>query len=206
MFGSAPHESVLLQRGSRGKGKGPPFPCTPIPADPPPLCSGQFRLTIPNTYSTITRPASLRSDCCSPSLRNAVRLPSGIDVHLHRNTHPDGRLSVNARSSWRPLVWRSSLLRCGGVFISCVNLWRYFHLMGYPILTLWGYGQSKSLFLQPRHSHVMRKPTKTTNSPSVGLSGERGVASVIPRNGGDEDLLPLCWHDRGHSRTRSTQT
>ena len=22
-----------------------------------------------------------------PSLRNAVRLPSGIDVHLHRNTH-----------------------------------------------------------------------------------------------------------------------
>src|SRR5713101_2566364 len=25
-------------------------------------------------------------DCCSPSLRNAVRLPSGIDVHLHRNT------------------------------------------------------------------------------------------------------------------------
>src|SRR5271169_5016233 len=160
MFGSAPHESVLLQRGSRGKGKGPPFPCTPIPADPPPLCSGQFRLTIPNTYSTITRPASLRSDCCSPSLRNAVRLPSGIDVHLHRNTHPDGRLSVNARSSWRPLVWRSSLLRCGGVFISCVNLWRYFHLMGYPILTLWGHGQSKSLFLQPRHSHVMRKPTR----------------------------------------------
>src|SRR5271169_1565821 len=144
MFGSAPHESVLLQRGSRGKGAAAPFPCTPIPADPPPLCSGQFRLTIPNTYSTITKPASLRSDCCSPSLRNAVRLPSGIDVHLHRNTHPDGRLSVNARSSWRPLVWRSSLLRCGGVFISCVNLWRYFHLMGYPILPLWGHGQSKS--------------------------------------------------------------
>jgi hypothetical protein len=24
-----------------------------------------------------------------------------------------------------------------GVFILCVNLWRYFHLMGYPILTLW---------------------------------------------------------------------
>src|ERR1019366_5219847 len=49
--------------------------------------SGQFRLTIPNTYSTSTLPASLRYDCCSPSLRNAVRLPSGIDVHLHRNTH-----------------------------------------------------------------------------------------------------------------------
>jgi len=48
---------------------------------------GQCRLTMPNTYSTITVPASLRSDCCSPSLRNAVRLPSGIDVHVHRNTH-----------------------------------------------------------------------------------------------------------------------
>jgi hypothetical protein len=54
----------------------------------PPLRSGQFRLTLPNTYSTITMPASLRSDCCSPSLRNTVRLPSGIDVHLHRNTQP----------------------------------------------------------------------------------------------------------------------
>ena len=47
-----------------------------------------------------------------------------------------------------------------GVFILCVNLWRYFHLMGSPIFTLWGHGQSKSLLLQPRHSHVMRKPTK----------------------------------------------
>jgi hypothetical protein len=53
----------------------------------PPRRSGQFRLTIPNTYSTITMPASLRSDCCSPSLRNGVRFPSGISVHLHRNTH-----------------------------------------------------------------------------------------------------------------------
>src|SRR5208337_1581664 len=40
---------------------------------------------------------------------------------------------------------------CGDIFIS----W------GPPILTLWGHGQSKSLFLQPRHSHVMRKPTST---------------------------------------------
>ncbi|MFZ3367641.1 MAG: tyrosine-type recombinase/integrase [Candidatus Sulfotelmatobacter sp.] len=50
----------------------------------------------PNTYFTITMPASLRSDRCSPSLRNAVRLPSGHDVHLHRNPHltdsPDSRL------------------------------------------------------------------------------------------------------------------
>ena len=58
------------------------------PPNLPPLRPGQFRLTIPNTYSTVTVPASLRSDCCSPSLRNAVRLPSGIDVHLHRNTQP----------------------------------------------------------------------------------------------------------------------
>src|SRR5271165_2426597 len=46
-----------------------------------------------------------------------------------------------------------------GVFISCVNLWRYSHLMRSSILTLWGHGQSKSLSLHPRHSHVMRKPT-----------------------------------------------
>ena len=70
--------------------KGPPLsPAPPIPAEPPPLRSGQFRLTIPNTYSKITMSASLRSDCCSPSLRNAVRLPSGIDVHLHRNSHSE---------------------------------------------------------------------------------------------------------------------
>ena len=66
-----------------------PFPLHPkSPPTQPPLRCGRSRLTIPNTYSTITMPASLRSDCCSPSLRNAVRLPSGIDVRLHRNTHP----------------------------------------------------------------------------------------------------------------------
>src|SRR5271165_5751093 len=48
-----------------------------------------------------------------------------------------------------------------GVFILCVNLWRYSHLMRSSILTLWGHGQSKSLFLQPSHSHVMRKPTQS---------------------------------------------
>jgi len=31
--------------------------------------------------------------------------------------------------------------------------------MGSPILTFSGHGQSKSLFLQPRHSHFMHKPT-----------------------------------------------
>jgi len=68
------------------KGLPPLSPAPPIPAEPPPLCFGPSRLTIPTTCSTITMSASLRSDCCSPSLRNAVRLPSGIDVHLHRNT------------------------------------------------------------------------------------------------------------------------
>ncbi|HUQ90954.1 MAG TPA: hypothetical protein VM120_04675, partial [Bryobacteraceae bacterium] len=30
-------------------------------------------------------PASLRSDRCSPSDRNAIRVPFGIRIHLHRN-------------------------------------------------------------------------------------------------------------------------
>src|ERR1700677_1449028 len=80
----------IEEQGQRG--------CCPFPLHPksPPTPSlrfapDKFCLTIPNTYSTITMPASLRSDCCSPSLRNAVRLPSGIDVHLHRNTHYGGK-------------------------------------------------------------------------------------------------------------------
>ena len=78
------YSSTSRKQGQRGCC---PFPLHPkSPPNLPPLRSGQSRLTIPNTSSTITMPASLRSDCCSPSLRNAVRLPSGIDVHLHRNT------------------------------------------------------------------------------------------------------------------------
>jgi len=53
-------------------------------------------------------PASLRSDCCSPSLRNAVRLPSGIDVHLHRNTQPaaqPGRRSAGEGQSHKARVY-----------------------------------------------------------------------------------------------------
>jgi hypothetical protein len=69
------------------KGAGRPFPLHP--KSPPQLlrfAPDNFPLTKPNTSCTIITPASLRSDCCSPSLRNAVRLPSGISVHLHRNT------------------------------------------------------------------------------------------------------------------------
>src|SRR5215467_13126712 len=84
----------IRKQGQRG--------CCPFPLhpkSPPNLTFASLRtirscLTIPNTYSTITMPASLRSDCCSPSLRNAVRLPSGIDVHLHRNTHHANRGSA----------------------------------------------------------------------------------------------------------------
>ena len=83
--------STTRRQGQRG--------CRPFPLHPqsPPdllrfasdhLSPGPSRLTKPNTSCTIITPASLRSDCCSPSFRNAVQLASGIDVHLHRNTHP----------------------------------------------------------------------------------------------------------------------
>ena len=93
------YSSTSRKQGQRG--------CCPFPLHPkspptrPPLRCGRSRLTIPNTYSTITMSASLRSDCCSPSLRNAVRLPTGIDVHLHRNTQllPSWPLSAS-----RPVV------------------------------------------------------------------------------------------------------
>src|SRR6266853_1260836 len=84
----ARNDPYLLYEGAGAKGLLPLSPAPQIPADP---ASASLRtilcLTIPNTYFTITMPASLRSDCCSPSLRNRVHLPSGIDVRLHRNTH-----------------------------------------------------------------------------------------------------------------------
>src|SRR5271169_6171989 len=71
-----------------------------------------------------------------------------------------------------------------GVFILCVNLWRYSHLMRSSILTSWGHGQSKSLFLQPRHSHVMRKPTVVLSVMTKGRSFSCAVLAnfliVIP--------------------------
>src|SRR5260370_27920191 len=44
----------------------------------------------PNTSGTIKVPASLRSERCSPSARNAVRVPVGISVRLRRNPHRVG--------------------------------------------------------------------------------------------------------------------
>ena len=80
-------EAFLRQREAGEKGCAP-FPCIPNPRRSfLRFAPDSSRLTIPNTYSTIPIPASLRSDGCSTSLRNAVRLPFGINVHLHRNTH-----------------------------------------------------------------------------------------------------------------------
>ena len=52
------------------KGLPPLSHAPPIPAEPPPLRFGQYRLTIPNTYSTITCHRR-----CAPT---AVHLRSGM--------------------------------------------------------------------------------------------------------------------------------
>jgi hypothetical protein len=58
-----------------------PFPRTPFPCLLPPA-SASLRigvsLTKPNTSFSIRKPASLRSESCSESSRNAVRLASGM--------------------------------------------------------------------------------------------------------------------------------
>ena len=74
----------------QGKGLPPgcrPFPRTPFSAAARFLrCApDRFSLTKPNTSFTIEMPASLRSENCSPSARNAVRVPAGISVRLRRN-------------------------------------------------------------------------------------------------------------------------
>ena len=88
--------------GAKGRCPFPLHPKSPT-SRASPLRSGLCRLTIPNTYFTITTSASLRSDCCSPSLRNVVRLPSGIDVRLHRNTHKVSQVIGRMPFLWLPL-------------------------------------------------------------------------------------------------------
>jgi hypothetical protein len=61
----------------------------------PPLRSGQVFLDEAEHFLPIEGPASLRSENCSPSARNAVRVPSGISVRLRRNPH-----SANDGASW----------------------------------------------------------------------------------------------------------
>jgi len=89
MWGASPMNPFFYREGAGAKGLPPLSPAPPIPAEPASASlrtlSGLIHLTIPNTWSTITMSASLRSDCCSPSHRNAVRLPSGMGVQLHRN-------------------------------------------------------------------------------------------------------------------------
>ena len=60
------------------------------------------------TLIRILVPASLRSDNCSPSARNAVRVPFGISVRLRRNPHGGGNaiLEVEIQARFRPqLIW-----------------------------------------------------------------------------------------------------
>src|SRR5439155_25336192 len=66
-------------------GQGPTVQPGPREHPLPTLRSAWFFLTKPNTSSTIEVPASLRSERCSPSARNAVRVPFGISVRLRRN-------------------------------------------------------------------------------------------------------------------------
>ena len=76
--------SLRAEAGTRAAA---PFPA---PLSPPAAvflrCApDRFLLTKPNTSGTIEMPASLRSENCSPSARNAVRVPFGISVRLRRN-------------------------------------------------------------------------------------------------------------------------
>jgi len=69
-------KSSSISRKQGIKGLLPLSPAPQIPAEAPALRSGQFRLTIPNTYLTISTPASPRSDCCSPSSRMPFGFPA----------------------------------------------------------------------------------------------------------------------------------
>src|SRR6266481_2950172 len=70
-----------------------PFPRTPfsaisaLPTLALRIAPDKFFLTKPNTSGTIKVPASLRSERCSPSARNTVRVAVGISVRLRRNPH-----------------------------------------------------------------------------------------------------------------------
>jgi len=104
----AAHESFVLQEEAGQRAAA--FPLRPpIPAEPPPLRFGQSRLTIPNTCSTITVSASLRSDAVHlrPECRSAS---SGIDVHLHRNTQ-FLRICSMASYSWLSIL-NAAVFKC----------------------------------------------------------------------------------------------
>ena len=76
--------SLCAEVGTRAAA---PFsaPLSPLAASVLRCAPDRFFLTKPNTSWTIAMPASLRSEHCSPSARNAVRVPYGISVCLRRN-------------------------------------------------------------------------------------------------------------------------
>jgi DNA replication protein DnaC len=83
-----------------------PFPRTPFSASGVFLryAPDSFFLTKPNASGTIEMPASLRSENCSPSARNAVRVPFGMSVHLRRNPHTEKQDKYASRL--RSPLWR----------------------------------------------------------------------------------------------------
>ena len=68
-----------------------------LPPFPPPLCPlaasflrctpDKFSLTKPNTFPHNREASVATLRWCSESSRNAVRLPFGMSVQLHRNPH-----------------------------------------------------------------------------------------------------------------------
>src|SRR5579864_6603296 len=93
------------KQGIKGLPPLSPAPQIPAQGSSAALRTSHFRhprLTMANTSGTIIPPASLRSDCCSPSFRNTVRLPSGIGVRLHRNTHTTNAGEFRKLGSFNP--------------------------------------------------------------------------------------------------------
>src|SRR4029077_11242581 len=85
----------------------------------------RFSLTNANTSCTIDVPASLRSENCSPSARNAVRVPPGISVRLQRNPQVDWK----ERNAWvlsrEPIIIKATKrgIRILGASLSATPLW-----------------------------------------------------------------------------------
>ena len=79
----APAASALR----RGQGLPPPFPASlsPLAASFLRCAPDRFHMTKPNTFQHNREASVATLRWCSGSSRNAVRLPSGTSVQLHRN-------------------------------------------------------------------------------------------------------------------------
>src|SRR5205823_2049875 len=80
----------------------------------PPLRSGQVFLTKPNTSCTIEMPASLRSENCSPSARNAVAFPSEsvfafVGIRISTYGGSGAEVSVAGRQGFLPVPSLNSI-------------------------------------------------------------------------------------------------